>query len=96
MGGRGRQSEFQDSLVYRVSSRTARATQRNSVSDRKRDRETETERQRETERETARDRERQALCQRLLTSMAAHTFTSVHPQYTLLYSTLAPCWHDSV
>jgi hypothetical protein len=33
LGGRGRQiSEFQDSLVYRVSSRTARAIQRNSVS----------------------------------------------------------------
>jgi hypothetical protein len=32
-GGRGRQiSEFQDSLVYKVSSRTARATQRNPVS----------------------------------------------------------------
>ena len=31
--GRGRQiSEFQASLVYRVSSRTARATQRNPVS----------------------------------------------------------------
>jgi hypothetical protein len=33
LGGRGRQiSEFKASLVYRVSSRTARATQRNSVS----------------------------------------------------------------
>jgi hypothetical protein len=33
LGGRGRQiSEFQASLVYRVSSRTARATQRNPVS----------------------------------------------------------------
>jgi hypothetical protein len=32
-GGRGRQiSEFEASLVYRVSSRTARATQRNPVS----------------------------------------------------------------
>jgi hypothetical protein len=32
MGGRGRWiSEFEDSLVYRVSSRTARATQRNPV-----------------------------------------------------------------
>jgi hypothetical protein len=31
--GRGRQiSEFKDSLVYRVSSRTARATQRNPAS----------------------------------------------------------------
>jgi hypothetical protein len=33
LGGRGRQiSEFKDSLVYRLSSRTARATQRNPVS----------------------------------------------------------------
>jgi hypothetical protein len=33
LGGRGRRiSEFEDSLVYRVSSRTARATQRNYVS----------------------------------------------------------------
>jgi hypothetical protein len=33
LGGRGRRiSEFQASLVYRVSSRTARATQRNPVS----------------------------------------------------------------
>jgi hypothetical protein len=32
LGGRGRQiSEFKASLVYRVSSRTARAVQRNSV-----------------------------------------------------------------
>jgi hypothetical protein len=32
LGGRGRQiSEFEASLVYRVSSRTARAIQRNSV-----------------------------------------------------------------
>jgi hypothetical protein len=35
-GGRGRQiSEFEASLVYRVSSRTARATQRNPVSEKK-------------------------------------------------------------
>jgi hypothetical protein len=33
LGGRSRQiSEFETSLVYRVSSRTARATQRNPVS----------------------------------------------------------------
>jgi hypothetical protein len=32
LGGRGRQiSEFEVSLVYKVSSRTARATQRNPV-----------------------------------------------------------------
>jgi hypothetical protein len=34
LGGRGRQiSEFKASLIYRVSSRTARATQRNPVSE---------------------------------------------------------------
>jgi hypothetical protein len=33
LGGRGRQiSEFEASLLYRVSSRTARATQRNPAS----------------------------------------------------------------
>jgi hypothetical protein len=33
LGGRGRQiSEFEASLVYKVSSRTAKATQRNPVS----------------------------------------------------------------
>jgi hypothetical protein len=36
LGGRGRQdSEFEASLVYKVSSRTARDTQRNSVSKKK-------------------------------------------------------------
>jgi hypothetical protein len=36
LGGRGRQiSEFKASLVYRMSSRTARATQRNPVSRKK-------------------------------------------------------------
>jgi hypothetical protein len=36
LGGRGRWiSEFEASLVYRVSSRTARATQRNPVSEKR-------------------------------------------------------------
>jgi hypothetical protein len=36
LGGRSRQiSEFEASLVYKVSSRTARATQRNPVSEKK-------------------------------------------------------------
>jgi hypothetical protein len=36
LGGRGRQiSEFEASLVYRVSSRTARATQKNPVLEKK-------------------------------------------------------------
>jgi hypothetical protein len=35
LGGRGRQiSEFEANLIYKVSSRTARATQRNPVSER--------------------------------------------------------------
>jgi hypothetical protein len=39
LGGRGRQiSEFETSLVYRVSSRTARAIQRNPVSQNKKER----------------------------------------------------------
>jgi hypothetical protein len=39
LGGRGRQiSEFEVSLVYKVSSRTARATQRNPVSGEKKKR----------------------------------------------------------
>jgi hypothetical protein len=57
---RGRRiSEFQASLVYRVSSRTARATQRNPVSKKKkrerdRDKQTETHTQRKRERERKR------------------------------------------
>jgi hypothetical protein len=36
LGGRGRRiSEFEASLVYKVSSKTARATQRNPVSEKK-------------------------------------------------------------
>jgi hypothetical protein len=36
LGGRGRQiSEFEASLVYRMSSRTARATQRNPIAEKK-------------------------------------------------------------
>jgi hypothetical protein len=36
LGGRGRRfSEFEDSLVYKVSSRTSRGTQRNPVSKKK-------------------------------------------------------------
>ena len=68
MEGRGRQiSEFEASLVYKVSSRTARATQRNPVSkkqkkERKREREKEREgkRKRGKERETERGEREQA------------------------------------
>jgi hypothetical protein len=43
LGGRGRQiSEFEASLVYKVSSRTARAIQRNPVSKEKKTRKKET------------------------------------------------------
>jgi hypothetical protein len=54
--GRGRWiSELEASLVYRVSSRTARAVQRNPVL---KNREKERGRERETERERERERER--------------------------------------
>jgi hypothetical protein len=55
LGGRGKRiSEFEASLVYRVSSRTARTTQRNPVLKKK-----EREREREKERERERERERE-------------------------------------
>jgi hypothetical protein len=59
LGGRGRRiSEFEASLVYRVSSRTARITQRNPVS-KNRKKEGKKEREREREREGERERERE-------------------------------------
>jgi uncharacterized protein (DUF2252 family) len=59
LGGRGRWiSDFEASLVYRVSSRTARAKQRKPVSkNQKEERERKRERERERERESARARE---------------------------------------
>jgi hypothetical protein len=46
LGGRGRQiSGFEANLVYKVSSRTARAIQRNPVSKNRRERERERERE---------------------------------------------------
>jgi hypothetical protein len=46
MGGRGRQIyEFEASLVYKVSSRTARATQRNPVSKKKKNKKQKTNKQ---------------------------------------------------
>jgi hypothetical protein len=54
LGGRGGQiSEFEASLVYRVSSRTARATQRNPISKNQKK-----ERKRETDRQTDRQTDR--------------------------------------
>jgi hypothetical protein len=53
LGGRGRQiSEFEASLVYRVSSRTARNAQRNPVSKRPKNKERERERKKEKNRST--------------------------------------------
>jgi len=53
--GRGRRiSEFEASLVYRVSSRTARATQRNPVSKKKK-KEEEEEKEKRKERKTERN-----------------------------------------
>ena len=48
MGGRGRQiSEFKASLVYKVSSRIVRATQRNLVSNKQTNKQTEKKRKEE-------------------------------------------------
>jgi hypothetical protein len=53
LGGRGRQiSEFEAILVYRVSSRTARATQRNPVSKNKN-------KTKQTDRQTDRQKEKE-------------------------------------
>jgi hypothetical protein len=63
LGGRGRQiSKFEASLVYKVSSRTARAIQRNPVSkktkkERKKEREKEREKRREEKRREEKRRE---------------------------------------
>jgi hypothetical protein len=56
LGGRGRWiSEFKASLVYKESSRTARVTQRNPVSKKKKKKKT---RKKERKRERERERER--------------------------------------
>jgi hypothetical protein len=56
LGGKGRQiSEFEASLVYRMSSRTARATQRNLVSKTKTNKQTKT-KQQQNGREAMKDR----------------------------------------
>jgi hypothetical protein len=50
LGGRGRQiSEFEASLVYRVSSRTARAIQRNPVSKNQKQKQTNKQKYRRTQ-----------------------------------------------
>jgi hypothetical protein len=56
LGGRGRRiSEFKASLVYRVSSRTARVTQRNPASKTKQNKN-------QNKRERERERERERTC----------------------------------
>jgi hypothetical protein len=63
LGGRGRQiSEFEDSLVYRVSSRTARAIQRNPVSKKQTNKQTTIKKkERQREREKVKEREGPAM-----------------------------------
>jgi hypothetical protein len=52
LGGRGRRiSEFKASLVYRVSSRTARAIQRNPVSENQKNKQTKKEKKKRKERD---------------------------------------------
>jgi hypothetical protein len=58
LGGRGRRiSEFEASLVYRVNSRTARATQRNPVSKKQKKKRKGRKRKKERERERRENRE---------------------------------------
>jgi hypothetical protein len=60
LGGESRQiSEFEASLVYKVSSRTARAIQRNPVLRKTKPNQTKPNQQREREREREQERERQ-------------------------------------
>jgi hypothetical protein len=59
LGGRGRQiSEFEASLVYRVSSRTARATQRNPVLKKKKTKTKEKQNQNKTKKEKKRRKDK--------------------------------------
>jgi hypothetical protein len=68
-GGRGRQiSEFEASLVYKVSSRTARATQRNPVSKKQKtkNRQTNKKQNRTNEQKKERKRKKEMVTSRLL------------------------------
>jgi hypothetical protein len=57
LGGRGRwTSEFEASLVYKVSSRTARATERNCLEKKKRKKERKRERERDRKKERKKER----------------------------------------
>jgi hypothetical protein len=68
LGGRGRRiSEFEASLVYKVSSRTARAIQRNPVSKNKKNKQTNKKKQKKQKE------------LRALTALPELSFTSQHP-----------------
>jgi hypothetical protein len=59
LGGKGRQiSDFKASLVYRVSSRTARATQRNPVSKTKQTNKNKKKRKKEKKNKTTRTKQK--------------------------------------
>jgi hypothetical protein len=65
LGGRGRRiSEFKASLVYKVSSRTARATQRNPVSkiSKKEEKKKEKETNKQTNKQTKTNQKNQKNC----------------------------------
>jgi hypothetical protein len=74
LGGRGRRiSEFKGSLVYRVSSRTARATQKNPVSKNKKQKQKK-ERKKERKRKEKKRKEKKREKKRKVT----WTFRSAH------------------
>jgi hypothetical protein len=63
LGGRGRRiSEFEASLVYRVSSRTARTTQRSPVSKQQQQQKKKTKKQKKKKKEE--EKKKETLCQR--------------------------------
>ena len=80
LGGRGRRiSEFEASPVYKVSSRTARATWRNPVSEKKRKEEKrrEEKRREEKRREKEKKKERKKIQQMSLMNIDADQFGSL-------------------
>jgi hypothetical protein len=86
LGGRGRQiSEFKDSLVYRVSSRTARAIQRNPVSKKQRERERERERGKERKGKERKGKKRNVFC--------PYRNTMVHGKQTFKYFPIVTSQH---
>jgi Sec-independent protein translocase protein TatA len=68
MGGRGRRiSEFKASLVYKVSSRTARATQRNPVSKNQKKKKKKTNKKQKQKQQKKKNKEKQKLCSKHIT-----------------------------